>query len=156
MARVHVPTSSEQNAALRSWICDRITPRPTITEGECIAIVSDDGSRLYAGAIYHDWRPDTGLMELTAGSKAPGVYWAKPDVLAAMLHYPFRQLGVRKLVVHIPEGNERAQRFAKGAGMVRECLLRHHYGWKQHAIVWSMMDREYARSRFAIEERKAA
>ena len=69
--------------------------------------------------------------------------------MRGLLAYPFRQLGVRKLLVHIETGNERAMRFAKVSGMKREAMLRHHFARHAHALVYSMMDFEYRRSPWA-------
>lgn len=156
MATIYVPSGRDENEALMKWACDIIRPRVTVREGQCMAIISDDRERLYGVVVFHNYMPDLGLIEATVASRVSAVRWGRPDVLAAILHYPFRQLRVRKLIAHVSEGNAKAQALAKHLGLTRECLLRHHYGHKDHAIMWSMMAREYERSRYAVAEERIA
>ena len=158
MARLFFPTESVQKSALIAWGCGLlpINMRIDPAMAEPIAVVSDDGARVMAVAIFHEYRPEMGLIELTAAAKAHPIWWAHRDLMAGILRYPFVQLKARKLVVHVPQGNRAAMRFAEKAGLVHEASLRHHYANKIHAAVWSMTAKEYGKSAWAERKAEAA
>lgn len=151
MPRLFFPAET-QKAALIGWAvrhlprAGRLTPEMSTP----IGIVDGTGRRLLAVAIFHDYLREYGQIELTAVSVAHPARWCRPEIIAGLLHYPFRQAEARKLVCHIEVGNVPAERFAAGAGMTKEAVLRHHFAHKHHAGVWSMMAGEYDRSRWAI------
>ena len=151
MPQLFVPAET-QKAALIGWAvrhlprAGRLTPEMSTP----IGIVDGTGRRLLAVAIFHDYLREYDQIELTAVSVAHSAYWCRPEIIAGLLHYPFRQAEARKLVCHIEVGNAAAERFAAGAGLTKEAVLRHHFAHKHHAGVWSMMAGEYDRSRWAI------
>lgn len=150
----------EQKTALIKWVSAQLPHAGLILPDMCqpIGIVDATGRRLLAVAVYHEYRSAYGQIELTAAAKAHPARWCHPDIIRGLLHYPFVQLGVRKLVCHIAVDNDRAQAFAKHAGLTREGVLRHHFADKAHAAVWSMMAKEYRKSRWAwpTEQKDAA
>ena len=150
MPRLFFPAET-QKAALIGWAvrhlprAGRLTPEMSTP----IGIVDGTGRRLLAVAIFHDYLREYGQIELTAVSVAHPARWCRPEIIAGLLHYPFRQAEARKLVCHIEVGNAAAERFAAGAGLTKEAVLRHHFAHKHHAGVWSMMAGEYNKSRWA-------
>lgn len=141
-----------QKAALIGWAVKRLPRAGRLTPemSTPIGIVDGTGQRLLAVAIFHDYLREYGQIELTAVSAAHPARWCCSEIIAGLLHYPFRQAEARKLVCHIEVGNVPAERFAAGAGLTKEAVLRHHFAHKHHAGVWSMMAGEYDRSRWAI------
>jgi RimJ/RimL family protein N-acetyltransferase len=71
-------------------------------------------------------------------------------------HYVFRQAGARKLWVAIPHKNERAIRFNRGIGMRQDGVLREHFGRGSHAVILSMLRKEYEHSRWCLPEQHQA
>lgn len=113
-----------------------------------VASGPDDDATLYAVVVFHDYQKLTKTIQFSAAARSPK--WATPGVLRAMLHYPFQQLGVYKLWGAIPSDNERALRFNFGIGMRQDGTLRHHFGHKRHAVIVSMIQPEYQRSRWCV------
>lgn len=151
MAQLFFPAET-QKAALIGWAVKRLPRAGRLTPemSTPIGIVDGSGRRLLAVAIFHDYLREYGQIELTAVSAAHPARWCCSEIIAGLLHYPFRQAEARKLVCHIEVGNVPAERFAAGAGLTKEAVLRHHFAHKHHAGVWSMMAGEYDRSRWAI------
>ena len=67
--------------------------------------VVDDG-RLIAGIVYHNWEPDTGIIEIS-GAALPGKAWLSRETLKQMFQYPFLQLGCQMVVQRTPADDER-------------------------------------------------
>ena len=136
--------------AMSHWAGSRIPHVGDAGFGPCIAIgvASDEPEeKMYAVCVFHDYQPQLGTVQVSMAAENP--HWATQGVLRGLLHYPFHQLGVRKLWMAIPSNNTRALKFNKGIGMVQEAILRQHFGPRRHAIILSMMDTEYRRSRWA-------
>lgn len=149
MAQLFFPANEKEKKALIRWACD-ILPRAGEIEPamcEVIGVLDPTRERLRAVAIYHEYRKAYDQIELTAASKTPR--WCSRGAMQALLHYPFEQLGCRKLICMIEGTNEPATRFAGKAGMRREGIIRHHFGHKAHAHFYSMMAHEYRRSPWA-------
>lgn len=139
----------ENTAAVVRWMTARIPHMHGETFGPCVAGgVVLDGS-VVAGVAFHDWQAAYGTMQCSMAADTPR--WAAPGVLKAMFHYAFVTAGANKLFTTIPHTNVRALRFNAGIGMRREAVLRHQFGPKQHAVIFSMMRAEWRRSRWVQE-----
>lgn len=68
----------------------------------CIARV--EGEDLYGGVIYNNYTGASINMHM-AGFRP---VWANPDMLWAAFHYPFVQLGCKKIFGQVPETNSKA------------------------------------------------
>jgi RimJ/RimL family protein N-acetyltransferase len=70
-------------------------------------ISREEGGRLLGGVIYQDYN-DRSISAHIAGF---GPNWISPDLLWAMFHYPFVQLGCKKIIGFVPSYNHRALAF---------------------------------------------
>lgn len=89
-----------------------------ITEFCSIGIFDDEA--LIAGVLYHNWYPETGVIELSAGSLTKR--WLTRPVLKAMFSLPFDRLGCQLCVLRVSERNPPMIRIAKA------------YGFEDHVI----------------------
>ena len=107
------------------------------------AIGVRDGNQPVAGVVYSDWIEDYGTVQISMAADTPR--WAQRGIIKALLHYPFEQVGANKIWTATPETNERAMRFNFGIGLKKEAVLRHHFGKKRHAVIASMLRKEYGK-----------
>lgn len=93
---------------------------------------------LEAGMIFSNYRGFE--VELTIAAKSPR--WATRDVLRAIFHVAFVQLGCVRFMVKIAKNNKRARKLAEGVGFQYEGKLRNGYDGLKDAIVYGMLSRE--------------
>ncbi len=74
---------------------------------------ADDGL-LVAGVVYHNWSPETGVIELSAASTQRN--WLNRERLKAIFAFPFDELNCRIAVARIAESNTRARRIWRSLG----------------------------------------
>lgn len=128
------------DAVLCAWAAQRIKNMPRGFEHTARAIgVMDDV--LQAVVIYHDYQPDHGTCQISVAAVSPR--WAQRGIIRALLGVPFEQYGVQKLWSVMEQSNKRAIRFNLGIGFKQEATLRHQYGRGQHAVMTSILDREF-------------
>lgn len=105
--------------------------------GPYAAIGVTIGEKLVAGWVYHDYQPKAETMQLSVASDTP--VWARPNVLAELLSYPFRQMGCFKVYTVTPHRNERTLKANARIGFKKEAVLAHHLGKKNHAVICRML-----------------
>ncbi|SDP08378.1 GNAT family protein [Phyllobacterium sp. OV277] len=96
-----------------------------------------EGDKLLAGVVYHNWTPETGVIELSAASL--DARWLTAPVLKAMFDYPFQQLGCQICVLRVSERNRRMKRILDrfGFSSVRVPRLR---GRDEAEIIFTLTD----------------
>lgn len=86
-----------------------------------------DESGLVAGVVFHNWDPDTSVIEVSSFSTRRR--WATPGIVSSMFSYPFQQLDCRLAVARISETNARAprpcNRARNGNRLKRNRVFRH-------------------------------
>lgn len=146
---IYYPANASENAKLMAWCVDHIphVRGGTFGPGQAIASVGTDC--LHGVAVFHDWQPLYGTLQVSCAAISPR--WAF-DV-AQMFDYAFADAKALKLWAAIPHDNTRALRFNAGLGFKSEATLRHHFGSKRHAVICSMLRSEWQRSRWCAEGR---
>lgn len=130
--------------AIAAWVADRIPHVGGLGfSGPCAAIGIASGDRLLAGIVYHDYQAAYGTIQLSMAAESP--MWARRETIRALLHYPFRQLGVFKAWTATPHDNDAALRVNEHIGFKREGTLAHHFGRKRHCVVCRMFATDYTR-----------
>lgn len=76
--------------------------------GNCAAIGFSDEKGLFGGAVYHNYSPEAGTIELTAVSKRKS--WATRDTIRLVFGYPFAAFNIQLLAARTAEGNTSALR----------------------------------------------
>lgn len=82
--------------------------------GEAIGIGFVKDEALVAGCVFHNWEPDSGVIEMSAYSARRD--WLNRAFLKALFHYPFEQVGCRVVVARFSEKNARAARIWRAFG----------------------------------------
>lgn len=137
-----------QTAELAAWAAERIPHMHGGDFGPCVAGGVVRGSALAAAVVFHDWQPQPILtMQVSIASDTPA--WASRDVIAGMLRYPFKTAKAYTLWAAIPHDAGRTLRFIAGLGFKKDGVLRHRFGRKRHAAVFSMTYHEWRASRWA-------
>ena len=80
--------------------------------GECKAMGFVVNGKLVAGVVYHNWNPESGVIELSAASLTRE--WLNKDRLAAIFDYPFSFC--RMVLTRQSEHNRRALRIWRSLG----------------------------------------
>lgn len=111
--------------------------------GPCAAIGVISRNRLIAGIVYHDYQPQFGTIQASIAATSP--MWARRQNIAALLHYPFVQLGVYKLWSSTPLSYERALKMVAHLGFKREAVLAHHFGQGEHCVMSRLLKPDYQR-----------
>ena len=132
---------------IAQWVADRI-PHVKTSFGPCSSIGVAACGRLIAGIVYHDYQPGHGTIQISMAAESP--LWARRPTIAALLHYPFRQLKVFKVWTAIPVDNTPAIKVNEHIGFKREAILAHHFGRKRHCAIYRLLEPDYARM---LEER---
>lgn len=73
----------------------------------------DDGE-LIGGTVFHNWSPETGVIELTTASTS--ARWLSPKVLHAIFAIPFNQWACQMVLLRVAESNTRMVRIAQRYG----------------------------------------
>jgi len=124
------------------WVAERL---PEVVDGfahpQAIGVMSDDGKRMIAGVVYSDYHPDAKTMQLHIAADSP--MWARPEIIMALLAYPFMQIGVFKAWVAISEGNMKSLRATTHIGFKDEGVLIHQFGPGKHAVMRYMLRPDY-------------
>ena len=82
--------------------------------GACQAIGFIENGEIVAGVVYHNWSPETGVIELSAGSITRK--WLTRPRLSLIFGYPFHVVNCRMAIARIAESNHRARRIWRSLG----------------------------------------
>lgn len=134
--------------AVADWVGRRIeTVGSGPAFGKCYAIgaVNDEGA-LGAGAVYHNWQPQFGGIEISF-AKDPAAQLTR-GVIGALLRYPFVTLECKRITACAPLKATSTRDFLEKLGFKREGVVRLGFG-NDHAVVYGMLARkEWANSPF--------
>jgi RimJ/RimL family protein N-acetyltransferase len=129
------------DAEVAEWTANLI---PHVEDfGPCIAIGVQSKGRLIAGIVYNEYQPRYGIIQLSMAAVSP--MWARKEIIAELLRYPFEQLGVYKVFTAILPDNAMAIKVNNHVGFKREAVLAHHFGKKRHAVIMRMLRPDYDR-----------
>lgn len=133
-----------QDQAVGAWVVSRIPHVEDVrTLGPFAAIGVADDEKLMAGCVFHNYAPAYGNCEISFA--ADTARWATRGTIRALLSVPFQQYGCRRVSLVTPHDNERAQRFIRGIGFVREGCARDFFAPKRHAVLFGLLRREFDR-----------
>lgn len=119
---------------IHKWMCDalKFDVAQTVTLG-----VLNETQKLIAGFSYFKKGQ---ICLITAYAENPN--WCTPETLSELLRVPFEALGCKIAKFETSNKNEKANRFCKGIGCVREGILRYAHHDGTHQVVWSLTKRE--------------
>lgn len=82
---------------------------------QCMGVV-DEGHRLIAGVVYHNYDPGAGVIEISGAALTPR--WLTRKTLMLMHAYPFMEVGAQMVVMRVPAENTRLLRQLASYGYV--------------------------------------
>lgn len=82
--------------------------------GNCKAIGFAKGRELVAGMVYHNWRPDAQIIEMSGASTTRR--WTTKAVIRTIFGYPFDTVGCQMVVARHSEHNTRVRRIWTALG----------------------------------------
>ncbi|MGB0696040.1 MAG: GNAT family N-acetyltransferase [Rhodospirillaceae bacterium] len=139
--------TTAQRRQAGEWLSERLEGNPNYEVSDLFAAgVVNDGTNILAVVAYHTYFPSSGTVQLSVAADTPK--WATKRVLKELLGFPFRVLGCNKAWAACRFDNTRAIQFNQRLGMTREAILRQHFGPNTHAVIQSMLLREYEKSRW--------
>lgn len=134
---------------VRSWVKARIGVMSAGDFGASTALGVMDRERLIAGVVYHDWQPGFRTIQISCAAASPK--WAQRRILAELLAYPFRQIGVNRVTCVTSADDGRTRKFLEGLGMTLEGIGIEGFGDKD-AASYRLLKREWEAGRFHRQE----
>ena len=114
--------------------------------GECQAIGFLENGNLVAGVVYHNWHPESGVIELSAASITRK--WLTRERLCAIFEYPFGQIRCRMAVARIGEHNARARRIWRSLG-ADEYVIPELRSPNEAEVIYTLSADRWRNSKFA-------
>lgn len=139
------PLSSPlQNATVGRFVCELIWQKADAIRDYCTMGVFQNEA-LVGGTIYHNWHPETGVIELTSASTSKR--WLTRPVVNAMFDLPFRRLGCQLVVLRVSEANENMIHIARSFGFDEHFIPRLG-GRDKGEFVFTLTDDAWSASKF--------
>lgn len=139
------PRSSPlQNTTVGRFVCELIWQKAEAIRDYCTMGVFD-GNKLIAGTLYHNWHPETGVIELTSASITKR--WLTRKVVNAMFELPFQKLGCQMVVLRVSEKNENMINIAQSFGFDEHFIPRLG-GRDTGEFVFTLTDDQWSSSKF--------
>jgi len=102
------------------WVCARVGGYPWV-KGEATTVGLEHNGELVAGVTYDRWNGVSLMMHVASdGSKR----WLNRRFLWFCFHYPFDQLGAKKVIGTVEATNHAALAFDKHLGFIEEGRLK--------------------------------
>jgi RimJ/RimL family protein N-acetyltransferase len=142
------PRSSPlQNTTVGRFVCELIWQKAEAIRDYCTMGVYEDESleSLVAGTVYHNWHPETGVIELTSASLSKR--WLTRNVVNAMFDLPFKRLGCQLVVLRVSETNENMVCIARSFGFDEHFIPRLG-GRDKGEHIFTLTDDQWSSSKF--------
>lgn len=109
-----------QDSLVGPWVCQRAGGAWNPARGKTVGLF-DTEKGLLAGVLFEDWNGANVLMHVAA---VPGRSWLNREFLWFCFHYPFEQLGVKRVTGLVPSSNQDALKFDLNLGFSLEATLK--------------------------------
>lgn len=116
------------------WLCSALNMQ--VASNLTMGVIDKQGVFI-AGVSYFK---KGGVCLITAAAKNGS--WCMPQTLSELLRIPFELLNCKIAKFEVSHKNEKANRFCRGIGCVKEGLLRFDRQDGTHNIVWSLTKKE--------------
>ena len=103
--------AAERFISAKIWGAGRRMP------GDTILASSDRAGNALGAAIYQNYHPEHGVIEISAAAVSPR--WLSRQILREMFDYPFEQLGCQAVVLRCDQGDKVMARIAQAFGFAR-------------------------------------
>ncbi len=136
-----------RDAWVGGWVA-RLIPHVADAEAfgpyTAIGVESEAGEPL-GGVVFSGYQPAYRSIEISCAATTPR--WLTRPLVAAIMAYPFDQLGCQRVTAVTPRRNTPSRRFLEAFGFKREGLVRKGFG-DDDAVVCGMLEREWRASRW--------
>ena len=135
------------HSAVVAEFVSRMIPGSGRGFGTCTAIgIIDDDGKLVAGLVYHNWYPETGVIEMSVA--AINKRWITRTVLRAIFAYPFGQLDCQLVVFRVAPADKALRRILKAVGATEHVIPRLR-GRNEAEVIITLADDAWKNSKFA-------
>ena len=135
------------HSAVVAEFVSRMIPGSDRGFGTCTAIgIIDDDGKLVAGLVYHNWYPETGVIEMSVG--AIDKRWITRTILRAIFAYPFGQLDCQLVVFRVAPADKALRRILKAVGATEHVIPRLR-GRNEAEVIITLADDAWKNSKFA-------
>lgn len=118
---------------IAAWVGSRIPHVGADGFGECAGLwVVTDENRPVAGVVFHEWQPEYKHIQLSMAAESP--IWARNEIIAGLLSYPFRQIGVYMVYTATPQTNKAALAVNEHIGFIKPVVIGHWFGEGVHGV----------------------
>lgn len=125
-----------------SWVAEKLGLRQW-SESYSIANVSN---RFILGAtVFHNWYPETGIIELTSVSESPN--WMSRKMINAVFSHAFDALGCQMVVLRVSEINTVMVNIAERLGF-KGYLIPRLRGKNEAEWIFCLTDDDWLKSRY--------
>jgi RimJ/RimL family protein N-acetyltransferase len=104
----YVYDHNEEIAAFAAALIPECHGRPLPKASTSIGVI-DEAGHLIAGFVYHNYQPETGVIEMSIAA-VPGKQWLTRETIRRMFEYPFFGIGCQMVVARVAADNERLLR----------------------------------------------
>ena len=125
---------------LAKWALDRIPEMQGTGFGPCDCIGFANENGIAAVVVYHGYREKDGDIQISFATAGPK--WATRGNIRAAFHYPFCQLGCRRVTCYTPKYNTASRKLLKGLGFELEGRIRFALNRHDHVLVYGMLKEE--------------
>jgi len=128
------------------WVAEHI-PHCERGFANCKAIgVLDGDGRIVAGAVYHNWEPEFGLIEMSVAA-LPGSGWYTRETMARMYQYPFLDIGCQMIVLRLKASDIGLQRMLAVTGYTLTRIAR-FFGRGEDGVIATLTYEDWADNKF--------
>jgi len=122
-----------------AWVASHIPHVSRFDRCEAIAVMS--GHRIIAGVVYHDYQPAFRTIQISMAAVSP--LWARKEIIAKLLQYPFEQLECYKCWTATPIDNTMAIKVNEHIGFKREAVCNSMFGKGRHGVLMRFLEPDY-------------
>lgn len=132
------------NVTVGRFVCELIWQKAEAIRDYCsMGVYHRD--QLVAGTLYHNWHPETGIVELTSASLEKR--WLTRPVINAMFELPFQRLKCQMVVLRVSEDNDNMLGIARSFGF-DEYFIPRLGGRDKGEFIFTLTDDQWSASKF--------
>lgn len=130
---------------LSRWVAEQIWPGQGRDFGNCHGLAVIDEEVLIGGAIYHNFEPEAGVVEISAASISKR--WLTKETLRVLFQVPFRDWQCQAVILRVSDHDEALHSILQRYGFVRYRIPRLR-GRDQAENVFVLTDDAWASNKF--------
>lgn len=136
----HLP---EVNRGAGEFVGMGLYENPEAFEKYCSLTITRNGQPI-CGILYHNYQPDTGVVEMSIHSTSPR--WMTRETVSKAMAVAYDQIGCQMAVARVSERNERAAQMLRGIGFTGYLIPRLR-GRDEDEWVFTLTDDDWRASR---------